>query len=311
MCSELFRIPIEWNGVPIFGIGVLLLLWLVGGALAILYSGKRTNWSAETWGFLPGLALGAAAIVLVARLFPQGLPIRGFGVMVLSGSIAAIWLLIYRARRVGLSSEVIMSLAFGLFIGGILGARLFFVIEYWDTRFYTGNLWTTLLEVVKFTEGGLVFYGSMIGGAVAYFWLTHQMKLPALALGDLLAPSLLVGLAFGRFGCLLNGCCYGGETDKSWAVTFPRESVLYMEQASVGRMYSLRIGTLDEIDQRSVVVEVDKDSPAARGGHPAGNAARQGGRTLRESSRRSPASDIAGLRKRPVATTGKQRWPSI
>ena len=39
----------------------------------------------------------------------------------------------------------------------------------------------------------------------------------------LIAPGMVAGLAFGRLGCLLNGCCYGGETDVPWAVTFPRE----------------------------------------------------------------------------------------
>jgi phosphatidylglycerol:prolipoprotein diacylglycerol transferase len=263
MCSELFRIPTEWHGVPILGVGLLLVVWLVGGAIAMLYSGKRTGWSAETWGYLPGLLLGAVGIVIAARLFPEGLPIRGFGVMVLTGSVTAIWLVIHRARQVGLNPEVIMSLAFGLFIGGILGARLFYVIEYWDTRFQSDDWSTTLLEIIKFTEGGLVFYGSMIGGGIAYVVLTWRMRLPALALADVIAPSLLVGLAFGRLGCLMNGCCYGGETDKQWAVTFPQESVLYSEQASYGRMYALLVGPLDENDPRPVVHSVDKNSSAA------------------------------------------------
>ena len=266
MCSELFRIPVEWHGVPIFGFGLLLVVWLVGGGLAILYSGKQTGWSSETWGYLPGLLLGAVGIVFAARLFPEGLPIRGFGVMVLAGSVSAIWLLIYRARQVGINPEVIISLAFGLFIGGILGARLFYVIEYWDTRFKSDSWSDTLLQIVKFTEGGLVFYGSMIGGGIAYAILTKRMKLPALALADLIAPSLLVGLAFGRLGCLLNGCCYGGETDKQWAITFQKESVLYMEQSSLGRMYSLKIGPLGTDDPRPIVVTVDEDSPAAEAG---------------------------------------------
>lgn len=266
MYSELLRIPVQWHGVPIFGVGVLLIVWLIGGVLTIVYSGKRTGWSAETWGYLPGLLLGVVGIVLAARLFPEGLPIRGYGVMVLAGSITALWLIIRRARQVGLNPEVILSLAFGLFICGILGARLFYVIEYWDTRFQFNDWSTTLLEIVKFTEGGLVFYGSMIGGALAFVVLTKRMHLPALALADLIAPGLLVGLAFGRLGCLLNGCCYGGETDKRWAVTFPQDSIPYMEQVSLGRMFALRVGSLDKDNSRPVVKLVDENSPAADAG---------------------------------------------
>ena len=266
MCSELFRIPTQWHGVPIFGVGVLLAAWLIGCGLAIVYSARRTGWSAETWGYLPGLALGALGIVVIPRLFPEGLPIRGYGVMVLTGSLVAMGMVLHRARQVGLNPEVIFSLAFVLFICGILGARLFFVIEYWDTRFRYDDWSTTLLEIVKFTEGGLVFYGSIIGGALAYVVMVRRMRLPGLALADLIAPSLLAGLAFGRIGCLLNGCCYGGETDKQWAVTFPRDSIPYMEQVSSGRMVDLRVGGVDENDPRPVIESVDENSPAAEAG---------------------------------------------
>jgi phosphatidylglycerol:prolipoprotein diacylglycerol transferase len=245
--------------------------------------------------------LGAVGIVIAARLFPEGLPIRGFGVMVLTGSVTAIWLVIHRARQVGLNPEVIMSLAFGLFIGGILGARLFYVIEYWDTRFQSDDWSTTLLEIIKFTEGGLVFYGSMIGGGIAYVVLTRRMKLPALALADVIAPSLLVGLAFGRLGCLLNGCCYGGETDKQWAVTFPQDSVLYSEQASFGRMYALRVGPLGENDLRPVVQSVDENSSAAAAGvQPGMRIAKLNGRTVNSLTEARQALILAFDRGRPL-----------
>jgi phosphatidylglycerol:prolipoprotein diacylglycerol transferase len=166
--------------------------------------------------------------------------------------------------------ELVFSLAFALFICGILGARLFFVIEYWDTRFQYDDWPTTLLEVVKFTEGGLVLYGSLIGGAIAYFVLARRWRLPTLALADLIAPSILAGLAFGRIGCLLNGCCFGGETDRPWAVTFPRDSIPYMEQASLGRMFGLRVGDDGQGDALPVVEAVDENSAAADAGVKAG-----------------------------------------
>lgn len=89
--------------------------------------------------YLPGLAIGAIAIGLLPQLFPDGLPIRGYGVMVLSGSIAGLMLAAYRARQMDLNPEVIYSLAFGMFLCGIVGARLFYVIEYWETRFQFDN----------------------------------------------------------------------------------------------------------------------------------------------------------------------------
>ena len=266
MCSELFRIPVEYQGLPLLGFGIVLILWLTAGAVTIFYVGTKSQWSTETWGYLPGFLLGAAAIVFVPRLFPEGLPIRGYGVMVLLGGATGFWLTTYRARQVGLDVEVIYSLAFGLFVCGILGARLFFVIEYWDTRFDKGNLKETVLEALKFTEGGLVFYGSIIGGSLAYIYLARRNKLPVLALADVIVPSIMVGLAFGRIGCLLNGCCYGGLTDHPWGVTFPAESIPHVEQVSDGLVYGVRLGSNSVEDHAPRVVAVAPGSPAATSG---------------------------------------------
>jgi len=266
MCSELFRIPVEWSGVPIFGFGVLLILWAVGGGLWLAISGKRTGWSAETWSYLPGLVIGAIAIVAIPRVFPAGLPIRGYGVMVLLGACTGLAMATYRARQMGLNPELIFSLAFGMFVCGIVGARLFFVIEYWDSRFKADTWSETIFTVLKFTEGGLVVYGSLIGGTLSFFWFVRRHQLPALALADLIAPSLMAGLALGRIGCLLNGCCYGGETDKTWAVTFPQESMIYKEQAANGRSLGLRFSPLAADNPQPVVLTVDKNSPAEQAG---------------------------------------------
>jgi phosphatidylglycerol:prolipoprotein diacylglycerol transferase len=74
----------------------------------------------------------------------------------------------------------------------------------------------------------------------------------------------MVGLALGRIGCLLNGCCYGGQTDWPWHVTFPQESPPYMDQAERGELLGFR---LESREGAPVVVgRVDVSSPAASGG---------------------------------------------
>lgn len=266
MCSELFRIPVEWSGIPIFGFGVLLLVWLVGGATWLVVLGRREGWSSETWSYLPGLLIGAVAIGMLPRLFPAGLPIRGYGVMVLTGSIAGLSLAAHRARQMKLNPELIFSLAFGMFVCGILGARLFYVIEYWEDRFQRQSWSDTLLAILKFTEGGLVVYGALIGATVAFCFFVKRHRLPPLAIADVIAPSLLVGLAFGRIGCLLNGCCYGGETTVPWAVSFPQESPAYMEQVSAGRLFGLRLAPSSATDPSPTVVDVELDSVAEHAG---------------------------------------------
>src|SRR5262245_51497554 len=163
MCSELFRVPYVWSGVPIFGFGLLLAIWAVAGAISFTTSVRRHGWTGETWGLVPLLALTGAAIIWLPKLFPEGLPVRGYGLMVLLGTVSGVALATYRARQVGLNHELIWSLAFWMFIGGILGARLFYVIEYWNQRFRSDSLATTIFRVLDFPEGGLVIYGALLG----------------------------------------------------------------------------------------------------------------------------------------------------
>ena len=261
MCSELFRIPLDWLNTPLIGsisISMLLALAIGIGILKVLSWGRRTNQLAEAWGYVPGMGILAAALLFVPR-FTAAIPIRGYGVMVLLGSVTGILMAMQRARQRNLSPDVIISMAFGMFICGIVGARLFFVIEYWDTKFRFDSWQRTIVEALKFTEGGLVVYGSLIGATVAFLVFTLRRGLSPLAMADLIAPSLLAGLALGRIGCLLNGCCYGGESDQPWAVTFPRDSMPYMEQVVAGRMFGFSLAETGAKDPSPVVARVDAE----------------------------------------------------
>jgi len=271
MCSELVRIPYSWGGVPIFGVGVLLAIWAVLGWGSLAFAVRRYGWSGEAWGLVPVLLFTGAAILGLPKLFPEGLPVRGYGVMVLAGSVAGIVLATYRARRVGLHPEVIWSLAVWLFIGGVVGARLFYVVEYWDDRFRTDSFWQTLGRVLNFPEGGLVIYGGLFGALAAVYVFLGKNKLPVLAMFDLLAPSLLIGLALGRLGCLLNGCCYGGPTDLPWAVTFPRDSLPYRDQVDSGQMYRFRL-TADPATGAPRIAQIEFLSTASKLGLKPGDA---------------------------------------
>jgi phosphatidylglycerol:prolipoprotein diacylglycerol transferase len=167
---------------------------------------------------------------------------------------------------------------------GVIGARLFHVVEYWDTKFAGRPPAQTLLEILNVPEGGLVIYGALFGGAVGLVAFTRKHRLPLLSMADLVAPSLVVGLAFGRIGCLLNGCCYGGQTDLPWAVTFPkvgsplaatkggltRYSPPYFDQAVHGEMHGFRLDA-DE-NGRLVVTRLEPNSRAAAAGLQKGDA---------------------------------------
>jgi phosphatidylglycerol:prolipoprotein diacylglycerol transferase len=279
MCSELFRIPITWGGVPIFGVGVLLAIWAVVSAITLASLVRRQGWTGEVWNSLPVMLLTGAVIVFLPRVFPEGLPVRGYGVMLLAGITAGVGLAIYRAGQAGLPSELIISLAVWLVVCGVIGARLFHVIEYWDEHFAGKRPADMLLEIINVPEGGLVIYGGFIGAAVGFTIFARKHRLPLLAMADLVAPSLAIGLALGRIGCLLNGCCYGGQTDWPWAVTFPKYSSPreaakpqaarrytppYGDQAARGEMHGFRIDSSE--DKRVVVTHIENDSAAAVAG---------------------------------------------
>ena len=77
------------------------------------------------------------------------------------------------------------------------------------------------LAALKFWQGGLTFYGALLFAIPGAIWYCRRKRLDVLAVGDLVAPCLLVGQAIGRLGCFLEGCCYGAATSGPLGVRFP------------------------------------------------------------------------------------------
>ena len=278
MCSELLRIPITWNGVPVFGFGVVLVAWLALSAWALASTAGQAGWSASLKAHLPTVVIVAAAIsYFIPKYVPAGVPVRSYGLLVLVGIIAGIALTIQRAVQAGLVADDILGLALWVVPGGALGGRLFYVIQYWDDRIRQPSVWGTIKNALAFTEGGLVVYGAFVGAMVGFSIYVWRNKLPALAIADLMAPGMMVGLAIGRIGCFMNGCCYGGEAKVPWAVTFPREnspttpSPPYADQASLGLFHGFRMGEKPGGGGATVIERVIAESPAHSAGLRAGD----------------------------------------
>jgi phosphatidylglycerol:prolipoprotein diacylglycerol transferase len=189
--------------------------------------------------------------------------------MLLLGVAGGVWLSVHRARRMGLDPEVIYSLGFWMFLLGIIGARLFYVVEYWATQFQKPTLGETVLAIINVAQGGLVVYGSAFGAGLALLLFVRKHRLPGLALADLIAPSLMVGLAFGRIGCFLNGCCYGGLCTLPWAVEFPAGSPPHVRQVEQGLAYGLELSSEPASQQQksaAIINKVTPDSSASKQG---------------------------------------------
>jgi prolipoprotein diacylglyceryltransferase len=275
MQQTLFHIPSELFGLPVFGFGLLLAVWAVAGAGLLMWLVRCQGFNADTRSYAEVLAVLGVVIAWVLPLLcePRGLPIRGYGMMMLLAVLSGMGLAVYRARRAGVDPEMIFTLAFWMIIPGILGARAVYVCEYWSRDFwpeYKNGLLALILAVVNMPKGGLVVYGAFFGGmlGLGLFWWRHRV--PFLATADLVAPSMLLGLALGRVGCLLNGCCYGGPCDLPWKVTFPWNSPIHQHEAEEGMTGVFGLTFYDGPNDLPVIKSVAPDSPAAKKGLSAG-----------------------------------------
>src|SRR5262245_51832160 len=133
-----------------------------------------------------------------------GLQIFGYGFMLCIALFACTKLAARYAAQNGQSEDLIYDLSLPFLLIGIFGARLFWIIQKRDQ--VSHPLW----EFFQIWHGGLVVYGGFLGSMLATVWFARSRRLKLLWLLDVLAPSMALGLAIGRIGCLLNGCCFGG-----------------------------------------------------------------------------------------------------
>jgi phosphatidylglycerol:prolipoprotein diacylglycerol transferase len=271
MCQTVFTIPAKFLGIDVFGFGWLLGAWAAIGVVMLAWLVHRHGFGAETRSHLPGLALAGAAIAFLLPRLSQvdGLPIRGYGVMLLLALVASIGLAAWRAERLGLDPDMILSLAFWLVSSGIIGARVFYIIEYWP-QFQKPTLYETVATMANVSQGGLVVYGSLLAGGAALVAFVWRYKLPGLALSDLAAPSVVLGIAIGRIGCFLNGCCYGGTSELPWSVSFPWGSPPHGAQVERGQLPIQGLLFAGKPTDAAIIAHVEPDSQAARAGLAAG-----------------------------------------
>lgn len=137
-----------------------------------------------------------------------------YGIIVVLAILAATGIAIREGKRKGISSEDIISLVPWLVLGGLIGARLFHVIDRWD--YYAGNS----LQIFALWQGGLAIWGALAGGGIAAIIFTRLKRLSFGCLTDTLVPGLLVGQIIGRFACIIDGDAVGGATTLPWGFTY-------------------------------------------------------------------------------------------
>src|SRR5262245_8345894 len=117
----------------------------------------------------------------------DGWPVYGFGVMLFFAFVACIWMATRRARKVGIAPEVIQDLALWIFGGGIIGARVAYIILH--ERHLLQSVWDFFARLPRIWDGGIIFYGAVIGATISYFIgyalsLRHKENVTTLRLVD-------------------------------------------------------------------------------------------------------------------------------
>jgi phosphatidylglycerol:prolipoprotein diacylglycerol transferase len=149
-------------------------------------------------------------------------PIYSYGVMLGTSMIVGWFLAMRLAKADGIPNEEAGAIYMWTAVWAIVGARVLFVITEWNHQFAASPM-----HLFKVWEGGLVAYGGMIGGFLASWYGCHKRGIALLRWADVSAPSVVLGTAITRVGCLLFGCDYGKQASGlPWAITFPRTPAL-------------------------------------------------------------------------------------
>jgi len=154
------------------------------------------------------------------------LTVKSYGLMMVIAFLSAVFLIRRLSRDITPDPQLITNGALYSLIAGVVGARLFHVVHYFDS--YRANP----LSVFAIWHGGLeLLSGVILAVSVIFLYMLYH-KLPKRRYLDILAIGLMSGLAFGRIGCFLNGCCFGKPTNLPCAVRFPYDSYAYRSQVS-------------------------------------------------------------------------------
>lgn len=237
MRKVLFRIVFEqiWRCESVgnellVGYGWIVAATLLIAIVVMFLNRSRFTDKAEFWSTLSfWLSIPAALILIPVVGLPfavTGIPLFGYGFMIFVGFSLATLMAAWRARTVGLETEIIWDLMMWLLIPGLAGARILYLTQNWD-KVMAGKQGTErLVSMIALWDGGIVFYGCVFGGLIGFYIFCRRRHIRVTQLADVIMPSLFIGLGFGRIGCFLFGCCFGAtcEPTMPFAVHFPEDS---------------------------------------------------------------------------------------
>jgi phosphatidylglycerol:prolipoprotein diacylglycerol transferase len=146
-------------------------------------------------------------------LFKIGsIPVHSYGFLIAIGFLVAVFVIRKLSLRSHLDPERVLDFTFWLLLVGFIGARVLYILTRLD--YFESDP----AAIFRVWEGGLVFFGGPLACIPFAVWYIKKHGMPLWKTMDVLIPGLVINHAFGRFGCLAAGCCYGKPTGGSWGI---------------------------------------------------------------------------------------------
>lgn len=145
-----------------------------------------------------------------------GFSIKWYGILIASGALLGFLIASFNCKFRDIDYDTIIDIALVSLIVGIIGARVYYVIFQFKT--YNGNI----MEMINIRGGGLAIHGGLIFGTITAFIMCRYKKVNFLKVVDIVAPSIIIAQAMGRWGNFFNQEAHGGPVSKAFISHFPK-----------------------------------------------------------------------------------------
>jgi phosphatidylglycerol:prolipoprotein diacylglycerol transferase len=160
-------------------------------------------------------------------LFKIGpITIYSFGAMMALAALTAAWVVYAELKRRGYNPELASTMVFAAAVGGLLGARILFIVEDWSN--FVRSPWDFI-----FTGAGFTWYGGFLGGVLGVSWVVRKNNIPWLVAADITAPALAIAYGIGRLGCHIAGDGdWGTVTDLPSGVAYTNAIIGWLDPST-------------------------------------------------------------------------------